>query len=258
MGNFFKEHSYNIVKLFLNQIGITVFGTMLALATSGNETLLLGSSIFSILFLLALDYNSCWEIGAKDKIRIDGGRLAPMPYKGALLSALANVPNLLLALLMGVGILIGNEAGRTMSAICNTISRILNGMYLGVIKVLEYTIYTAPKLSGAADILASANPPTPEISEALTVINSAHAGYSGEPISKAMEIVGAAAADSDAAAGADALLESAYKSPDFTDVWWWFALIAVPAILVGWLAYYLGSKNIKLSSPFTKNNTQKQ
>lgn len=182
MRDFLMEHSYNMVKLFLNQIGLTVFGTMLALATAQNDTLLLISSIFSILFFLVLNYTVGWELGAKDKIRIDAGRLAPMPAKGFFIALGANLPNLILALLMGIGIIINTQKSVEMSLVCNAIARLLNGMYLGTIKLLQ-----------------------------------------------------------------DAL------SADITSVWWWFIIITFPALFVGWLSYYLGSKNFRILSIFGIN-----
>jgi hypothetical protein len=141
MIGFLKENSYSMVKMFVNQIAMTVFGTMLALATAGNPTLLLCSSIFAILFYLFLVYSVGWEIGAKDKIRIDGGRMREFPAKGFLIALGANLPNLLLALLMGIGALISTATGAewagSMSVVCNAIARLIEGMYLGVIKVLE-------------------------------------------------------------------------------------------------------------------------
>ncbi len=255
MGNFFKEHSYNVIKLFLNQIGITVFGTMLALATSGKPTLLLFSSIFATLFLLVLDYNVCWEIGAKDKIRIDGGRLKKMDGKGAILSLLANVPNLILSLLMGIGVLIGTAASESMSFICNAAARLLNGMYLGIIKVLEFVIYTEPKLSSASNIL-TASEASAEISGVLELISSAEPGNSVEPIRKAMEVLDTVAIPE--ASEVQALLESAYYSPGIADIWWWFAIITVPAILVGFVAYLLGSRDKKISHIFSTKTDAKQ
>ena len=62
MSNFFRENSYSMVRLFLNQIALTVFGTMLALATAKNDTLLIVTSIFSVLFYLYLVYSFGWEI----------------------------------------------------------------------------------------------------------------------------------------------------------------------------------------------------
>ena len=185
MIGFLKENSYSMVKMFINQIGMTVFGTMLALATAGNSSLLLLSSVFSTLFYLFLLYSVGWEIGAKDKIRIDGGRMQEFPAKGLLIALGANVPNFLLALLMGIGAIISNAAGAewagSMSVICNAIARLIEGMYLGCIKVLE-------------DVL--------------------------------------------------------YVNPTIFDVWWWFLIIPLPALFVGWLSYKLGSKNIRILGLF--------
>ena len=150
MIGFLKENSYSMVKMFVNQIGMTVFGTMLALATAGNDTLLLLSSIFAVLFYLFLLYSVGWEIGAKDKIRMDGGRMQPFPAKGFLIALGANLPNLLLAVLMGIGALVssatGTEWAGSMSVICNAIARLIEGMYLGIIKVLEDMLYASPTI----------------------------------------------------------------------------------------------------------------
>ena len=78
---FFKENSYDIVKLLINQIGIAIFSMTLyfsiALIEDANlkSTLNLLVSIFSTLFYYALIYTAAWEFGAKDKIRIDGGKM---------------------------------------------------------------------------------------------------------------------------------------------------------------------------------------
>lgn len=234
-----------MVKLFLNQIGMTVFGTMLALALSRNASMLLASGVFSIVFFLALNYSALWEIGAKDKIRIDGGRLKPMPGKGAVIAAGANLPNVLLTLLMGLGVLIGTRASESMSIICNAVLRLLNGMYLGVLKFFEYTFYVSPEINSAIRALTApgANAQTAEV---LEILNGAHPGNSVEPISRAMEQLGGLTAAHPEAAEAYTYLETAFSSPTISDIWWWFLVITVPSIAVGALAYYLGSKNIKI------------
>ncbi len=137
MLDFLKQNAYNMVKLLVDQLAFTVFGTMLAIATYESSELLLATSIFSILFYLYVIYAACWEIGAKDKIKIDGGRMRPFPSKGLLIALGANVPNLLLGILMGAGIIIGAAWSHKMSFICNAIARLAEGMYLGVIKVLS-------------------------------------------------------------------------------------------------------------------------
>ena len=47
---FLKENSYNMVKMFVDQIAMTVFGTIVTIATSGNDDLLLVASLFWIVF----------------------------------------------------------------------------------------------------------------------------------------------------------------------------------------------------------------
>jgi hypothetical protein len=147
MISFLKENSYYMVKMLVDQLAMTIFGTMLAIAASRSPQLLLASSIFSILFYLFILYSVGWEIGAKDKIKIDGGRLRPMPSKGFFIALGANIPNLLLALLMGLGVLIGTEWAGNISFVCNAIARLTEGMYLGVIKTLEDLLYTDAKIS---------------------------------------------------------------------------------------------------------------
>ena len=132
-----------MVKVFLTQIVMSFFGTMLAIATLSNPSLLLWSSIFSVVFYLVIIYFSIWEIGAKDKIRVDGGRLRPFPAKGAVIALGGNAPNLLLALLMGVGVLINTKGAQVMSLVCNAIARLLNGAYLGILKTLQNMLENA-------------------------------------------------------------------------------------------------------------------
>lgn len=131
-------------KMFLDQIAMTVFGTMLSFATLKNEGLLLTSSIFSILFYLMLLYTVGWDIGARDKIRIDGGRMKPFPMKGFLIALGANTLNILLALLIGIGVMIDTEWSNGMALICNAVARLAEGMYLGVISILEHKLFENP------------------------------------------------------------------------------------------------------------------
>ena len=135
--HFIKENSYNMVKIFLTQIVMSFFGTMLSIATLRNQSLLLWSSILSIAIELCVIYTIGWDIGARDKIKIDGGRMRPFPAKGVLIALGGNVPNLILALLMGLGVLIDTAGSQVMSLVCNAIARLINGAFLGTIKTLE-------------------------------------------------------------------------------------------------------------------------
>ena len=111
---FIKENFHDIVKLFINQLGVTIFSFFLYTATSvgmkENDSLKtgvnIGVSVLSILFFCFLLYTVAWDWGAKDKIRIDGGRLKEFKYKGALLSLYANVINFFIAAVAFVTVLI--------------------------------------------------------------------------------------------------------------------------------------------------------
>ncbi|MBQ7821443.1 MAG: hypothetical protein IJ391_04080 [Clostridia bacterium] len=141
MLTFLKENADNIVKLAVNQIAMTIFGLLLSAATVTNKTLLLVTGILSILFYMYLLYTSAWDIGAHDKIRIDGGRLKRMPLKGLYLSLAANSVNILLALIAIIcyylGVQFGFEWAAGTMAVCYNISWLLNGMYNAVLSFIS-------------------------------------------------------------------------------------------------------------------------
>lgn len=99
---FFKDNSYNIFKMFINQIGMTIFGIAISLATP-NDTFFLLSSIFAAGFYMVLLYTMTWDIGYEEKIKIDAGRLEYNRFKGLYMSLFANIPNFIIAILTLVG-----------------------------------------------------------------------------------------------------------------------------------------------------------
>lgn len=139
---YIKENSYDIVRLYVNQIGITIFSLFLytAVAMMGDDVffgLKLGVSIFSSLFYVFLVHNIVWEIGATDKIRIDSGKVAPTPAKGMWLSLFANVPNLLLAffsVIFALLMLFGVEWAVSAFTLVFVILRFHTAMYMGMIQ----------------------------------------------------------------------------------------------------------------------------
>lgn len=141
--NFFRENSYLIVKMMVNQLGMTIFGLLLQTASVVNDMLIIITSVFATVFYLVLLYTMTWEIGAKDKIRVDGGRLNPFPLKGAVLSAIANIPNLILGVISVIGwafmdkITQEPEWAANMYGVGNAIARLLNGMYIGIIQTVS-------------------------------------------------------------------------------------------------------------------------
>lgn len=155
-----KEHFYDIVKLYINQVGITIFSFFLytALPTENDSlftTLRIVVSVFAILFYLALIHNIVWEMGAKDKIRIDSKGAEPTPLKGLFLALFANVPNLVLALMaiiFGTVYVCGGAAWASpVFVVIFIIVKIHAAMYMGIIQgvtpaapadALDIAVYT--------------------------------------------------------------------------------------------------------------------
>ena len=142
MKAFFSQYSYSMIKMFINQFAISIFGSVLSLATSAAENRMLSMvvSAFAIAFYLFLIYTMTWEVGAKDRISVDVGKKPYRPHTGLLLSLIANIPNFLIAILyacvyptMGTVRVAGSIA-----SVVKTIAMFLEGMYCGL--ALEITL----------------------------------------------------------------------------------------------------------------------
>lgn len=132
---FLKQRSYDIVKLFINQIAISIFGNALSLATAGEnrEGLRIGTSIFSILFYLFIIYVMMWELGAKDSHKIERKDEGQTRAAGLYMSLAASSLNFLLAILVTLGTLIsalGNVGG-----VAKLIALFTEGMYTGLLAI---------------------------------------------------------------------------------------------------------------------------
>ncbi len=136
---FWKSYSYNIVKMFINQFAIAMFGLTLAIATSksGNAKLELICSIFAVLFYMFLIYTMTWEVGATDKVRVDAGRAKASPLRGLYMSLFANLPNILLAVLIcgSFPFAATQEWAGNTCAISKFIALLLEGMYTGLLSI---------------------------------------------------------------------------------------------------------------------------
>jgi len=139
MKSFFSKYSYSMVKLFITQIALGLFGGVLALATSTNDILLWVAGIGSVLFYLFLIYVAVWEIGAKDRISIDLGKAKKRPYVGFLITLIANVPNIIVASIYAICWFIskGAEGAATnIAAFMRVITLFIEGMYYGLMTAI--------------------------------------------------------------------------------------------------------------------------
>lgn len=141
---FFKENSYDIVKLFINQMGITIFALVLYTAigfiedTALNLQVKVILSVFATLFYFALLYTATWDFGAKDKIRIDSGRYSATTLKGFIMSLISSIPTLVIAATCIITIIIhissGNEAVYSVFLVLNLFLRFISSMFLGILQ----------------------------------------------------------------------------------------------------------------------------
>lgn len=141
MKSFFSNYSYGIIKMFVNQFAISIFGAVLSMATekAGNTVLNIVVSCFAILFYLFLIYTMTWEIGAKDRIHVDMGKKKYKPHTGLVMSLVANTPNLIVAILFAIAspfmkttIWAGNLA-----TVSSVIALFVQGMYFGCITTIK-------------------------------------------------------------------------------------------------------------------------
>ena len=136
MKNFFKNHSYDVVTMLLNQIAIALFGFSLVFAAMkiNNDTLRNITSIFSILFYLVLLYIKAWDIGFKDKISVEQGKKANNPFLGALISLGANAINYLLAIFILLRAMLPNvSVFNSIGDVARAIAIFVQGMYAGIL-----------------------------------------------------------------------------------------------------------------------------
>ncbi len=141
MKAFFNKYSYDTIRMFVNQFAISIFGSLLAMATSfsGNSTLTFFVSCFAIAFYLFLIYTMTWEVGAKDKISVDAGKKPYKPMTGLYMALLANIPNFIIAIVYTIAYPFMSTAawaGNT-AAFASIASLIIQGMYRGIIMTVK-------------------------------------------------------------------------------------------------------------------------
>ncbi len=150
MKKFFEDGIDTIVKMVVTQLGMTMFGIMVTMAAkivpqqaeTNRNILTLIASLAAIVFYIFLLYVHIWEKGARDKIKIDGGRLEQCKLKGLYISLVANSLNILLGLIMIATYYFCDFVNNTPSipyqlyGTANDFARIIQGMYIGVLNYL--------------------------------------------------------------------------------------------------------------------------
>lgn len=105
MIKYFKENLSSISKLFINHVGMTVFALVVLITSSLLSSKLGNNAVFyimgglTVLMYFSLIYTAMWERGAKDKIKVDGGRMKRGLFHGLYMYLMANALSIFFALL---------------------------------------------------------------------------------------------------------------------------------------------------------------
>ncbi len=137
---FLKDNSYDIVKLIVNQVGISIFSLVLYTAAGLILDIDLYLSIFAVLFYAALVFMAAWDMGAQDRLKVDTGKLKQNNFKGALVAGVANIPNAIFIvaaiIFIAVHLASGSEGAYTAFGIINLIFRLFCAMYIGILTAI--------------------------------------------------------------------------------------------------------------------------
>lgn len=141
MVQFFRDNGYYIIRMAATQIAMTVFGLILSAATYAHNGIFIFSSVLAVCMYLWLLYTLCWEVGIKDKVRLDGGRIAYRPLRMLPASLVANAVNLVLAFLSVVGCLFVRDIANASPMWAATLYKVphdfllfIHSMYGGIIE----------------------------------------------------------------------------------------------------------------------------
>ncbi len=140
-----------ILKMLVTQLGFAMFGFFYAMASVNlgfGDGAVAGISVFTVLVYLFILFLHVWEHGAKDRIKIDGGRMKRNVFTGMILSLVANSVNIILAIFVNVGFynldgvgviplseIVSPDWAVDMYRVSNMIARLIQAMYLGFIRV---------------------------------------------------------------------------------------------------------------------------
>lgn len=137
VARFFREYSYDAVRLFLNQFVTAIFGLVLALAAgmagdSQNFGLMAATSIGAVLFYLFLTYTTAWSVGSRDRLSVQSGKRKLNLFYPLFTSLLANLINYIAVLLYGIGMLCGAD---NLAGVGKLMGLLLQGMYDGLLSI---------------------------------------------------------------------------------------------------------------------------
>lgn len=99
---FWKDYGKSIRRLWLNQFGALAFALMLSFVSSTVATkapawakfAFIAAGVIGMFVYCYLTYLVIWELGAQDRIKVDGGRISARPHYGIKVGLAFGIPSL--------------------------------------------------------------------------------------------------------------------------------------------------------------------
>ena len=130
--NYIKENKSLISKLIVNHIAISIFGLIMAIVgrflasrNGGRMALYYAVGILAVLLYAVILYVNLWELGAKDKIKVDSGRMKLNILNGLYISLFANIPTIIFGIFATINCYVESD----FTGILAALSPLYNGMY---------------------------------------------------------------------------------------------------------------------------------
>ena len=139
MKKFFSENGMNIVKLYINQIAMSVFGLMVIGAASQSELFILLASVVSVGLYLVIIYSMMWDEGAKASsvtLRAEdaGVEKIKTPFLIVLFGSLLNILGYIIYTILQIYVTLNNlteGAAHDYGYMTEVILKITNAIYMG-------------------------------------------------------------------------------------------------------------------------------
>ena len=160
MFKYFKENLGTISKLFINHIGMMIFGLVVLITTRLLSSQLGNSAVFyimgtlAILMYFSLLYTAMWERGSQDRLKVEGGRVKENIFHGLymyLLSSAIGIFVSTVALVLSFFLTEDFSVINDIWAVFKFIAHYYNGMYLMITSIsgVHTSIYLGVVVPGA-------------------------------------------------------------------------------------------------------------
>ncbi len=143
MINVIRDDGAVIKRLLGYQFAAALLGVLLSTSSAQVKILNFATSILAAVFYCYFIYSAVWEAAAKDRLKVDGGRMTKDMTRGLKFAFCANIPNMILGVLAVVftflGVVTQMEWAGNIAIIPTVLARFWEGMYNGIIVFLVPT-----------------------------------------------------------------------------------------------------------------------